>query len=198
MTKTLGDYIADAANGFACGARDEAGVIQLRMNNVTVRGSIDLRTFLRVPCAPREIEFYRLCQGDVLFNNTNSTELVGKTALFEGHPEPVLFSNHFTRLRVNPEMAEPAFLSLYLCHLWHAKVFEKMCHRWIGQSAIKYSQLSKLPVNFPNLDAQRRMAVQLKKQMHEVAAARETIEASADAVELLPAAYLREAIGGLS
>ena len=43
------------------------------------------------------IDEYRLRRGGVVFNNTNSSELVGKSALFQDHAEPVVYSNHFAR-----------------------------------------------------------------------------------------------------
>ena len=95
----LADVIAEAQPGFACGERDGAGIVQLRMNNVTTRGEIYLHRVLRVPAALTDLSRFSLQPGDILFNNTNSVELVGKTALFRGHPEPVVYSNHFTRLR---------------------------------------------------------------------------------------------------
>ena len=47
-------------------------------------------------------------EGDILFNVTNSPQLVGKTALFKGFSEPVTFSNHFLRIRSNRKVVEPA------------------------------------------------------------------------------------------
>lgn len=92
----LGELIREAQLGFASGKRDPGGVVQLRMNNVTNRGRLDWSSTIRVPADSEIIAIYRLEPGDVLFNNTNSTDLVGKTALFEGHTEPVVFSNHFS------------------------------------------------------------------------------------------------------
>lgn len=100
----MGQLIADAKTGFACGERDPKGAVQLRMNNVTNKGGMDWSSFIRVPVTPELIERYHLEKGDVLFNNTNSVELVGKTAYFEGYVEPVVFSNHFTRLRPKKEL----------------------------------------------------------------------------------------------
>jgi len=64
--------------------------MQLRMNNVDTRGNFMWDEFIRVPADAATIEFYRLTKGDVLSNNTNSTELVGKSALFAGHSEPAV------------------------------------------------------------------------------------------------------------
>src|SRR5438128_11258888 len=96
LTK-LGELVEEAASGFACGQRANDGAIQLRMNNVTRRGELDWSSFIRVPVEKAMLDDYSLRDGDVVFNNTNSTEMVGKTALFNNLKEPVVFSNHFTR-----------------------------------------------------------------------------------------------------
>jgi len=45
----LGDVIAEAKPGFACGVRDAKGVVQLRMNNVDTRGKMVWSEFIHVP-----------------------------------------------------------------------------------------------------------------------------------------------------
>ena len=95
----LGDVISEAISGFATSVRASDGVIQLRMNNVDTRGNLVWNGFIRVPADAASMRKYQLRPGDVMFNNTNSTALVGKSAIFESHSEPVVFSNHFTRLR---------------------------------------------------------------------------------------------------
>src|SRR3972149_8466142 len=101
------DVIAESQPGFASGKRDPEGVIQLRMNNLDTRGNILWDEFIRVPAEQIAIKKYALKPSDIVFNNTNSTELVGKSALFNGHVETIVYSNHFTRLRVKPDIADP-------------------------------------------------------------------------------------------
>lgn len=182
--------MAEALPGFACGERDPKGVVQLRMNNVDRRGRIVLEAFLRVPADEEMVARYRLAPGDVMFNNTNSTELVGKTALFTGFSEPVVFSNHFTRLRAAKGL-EPAFLAWWLLQQWQRKVFESVCNRWVGQSAVKNDKLLGLVLPLPPLPEQRRIAGILSEQMQEVEKARKATEAQLEAARALPAAYLR-------
>lgn len=137
----LADVVTEAQGGFAAGQRDPSGTIQLRMNNVTTAGTWDWSSFIRVPADKEAVRFYELRPGDVLFNNTNSTEMVGKSAVFEGHSEAVVFSNHFTRIRTNQAALEPAFLGLWLVHHWQKGEFARLCDRWIGQSAVQRGKL---------------------------------------------------------
>jgi len=190
-TAKLGDLIVEAATGFACGRRANDGAIQLRMNNVTRRGELDWSSFIRVPVEKAMLDDYALRTGDVMFNNTNSTEMVGKTALFNDFDEPVVFSNHFTRLRTKPDALAPDFLALWLHAQWQAGLFARICDRWIGQSAVQRNKLLTLEISLPPLDEQRRIARQLREQLSILAEARAALEAQLAAAESLPAAHLR-------
>ena len=187
----LGEAIVAAQAGFACGERDPHGVVQLRMNNVDTRGRILWDEFIRVPATSDMVRRYQLLSGDVVFNNTNSTELVGKSALFTGHAEPVVYSNHFTRLRVKPALLDPGYLADWLLMQWQLHVFENLCNRWIGQSAINSIKLFALERPLPPLPEQRRIAAILNEQMAAVERARTASEAQLAAAKALPAAYLR-------
>lgn len=192
----LGDVIREAQGGFACGERDPGGVIQLRMNNVTGWGTFDWSSYLRVPADSSTVATYQLQPGDVLFNNTNSTELVGKTALFKSHVEPVVFSNHFTRLRTIPDKLSPQYLALWLQSQWLQRVFENICNRWIGQSAVQRDKLLALELPLPTLPEQRRIAAILSKQMAAVEQTRKALQEELDTISKLPAALLRRAFNG--
>lgn len=187
----LGDVIAEAKPGFASGARDPEGVVQLRMNNVDTRGKMDWSEFIRVPAEESVVNEYQMTAGDVLFNNTNSVELVGKNALFLGFQEPVVYSNHFTRLRVHPQRLDPRYLAAWLLQQWQLKVFESIGNRWIGQSAVKNDKLLALEIPLPPLEEQNRIAAILNEQMGAVERARAAAAAQLAAAKALPAAYLR-------
>ena len=105
----LGDVIGSIQPGFACGDRDPNGVVQVRMNNVTILGSFNWEEVIRVPSGHTEMAKYWLAPGDVLFNNTNSAELVGKSAMFAGFAEPAVYSNHFSRLRPDSTQLDADF-----------------------------------------------------------------------------------------
>jgi len=198
MKVKFGSLITLSQNGFASGVRDSEGVVQLRMNNVTPRGGIALDEVIRVPCEPKQLEAYRIEIGDILFNNTNSTEMVGKSGVFEGHPEPVIFSNHFTRLRVHNEKADARYVGYFLNRLWHQGYFREKCQRWIGQSAFKISQMLDLELDCPELSTQRRIVARLKQQMAATAEMRQAVKEQEDAVTPLFERTLAEAFQGIT
>lgn len=187
----LESVITEATSGFACGQRADDGVIQLRMNNVTRRGELDWSSVLRVPSEMTDLESFALRSGDVLFNNTNSTELVGKTVYFDTFKEPVVFSNHFTRLRADTTKLDPGYLALWLHKKFLDGLFAKICDRWIGQSAVQRSKLLGLEISLPPVTEQRQMAARLREQMAAVEQARTAVQAQLETAQALPAALLR-------
>ncbi len=192
----VGKVLAHVQAGFASGERAKDGVIQLRMNNVDTQGRVVWDSYLRVPACPETIDEYRLLHGDVVFNNTNSTALVGKSALFVGHAEPVVYSNHFTRLRAQRDALSPAYLSAWLNHEWQSGTFAKICNQWIGQSAVKADKLLSLSIPVPPLAEQERIADRLTEQLAAVERARQAARERLAAAKALPAAYLREVFDG--
>lgn len=188
----LEEVIREAQAGFACGLRDPQGIAQLRMNNLDTRGNFVWDDVLRVPHEANDIEQFLIVPGDVLFNNTNSTELVGKSALFESFVEPIVYSNHFTRLRTVTEALLPDFLASWLNHKWQQGVFAAICNRWIGQSAVKADKLLNLNFPLPPLSEQRRIAGVLREQMAAVEKARAAAQARLEVVKTLPASLLRQ------
>lgn len=128
----------------------------------------------------------------MLFSNTNSVELVGKTAYFPGHAEDTTFSNHITRLRVKNDKLDPQYLAYWLQHLWRTGVFASMADRWIGQAAVQRTKLEVLEIFVPSLDHQRRIAAQLKAQLAEIDAARQPARVQADDIALLRRRVLAE------
>ncbi len=187
----LESVITEATTGFACGRRADDGVIQIRMNNVTRRGELDWSNVLRVPSEMTDLESFALRSGDVLFNNTNSTEMVGKTACFDTFKEPVVFSNHFTRLRADKSKLDSGYLALWLHKQFLDGLFAKICDRWIGQSAVQRNKLLGLEISLPPVTEQRRIAARLREQMAEAERARAAVQAQLDAAQKLPAALLR-------
>lgn len=188
----LSEVVEKVNTGFATGKRDPHGVVQLRMNNVSTLGQFDWSVLTRVPESEVGKGSY-LQTGDVLFNNTNSTELVGKSALFVEHTEPVVYSNHFTRLRAKEGKLLPEYLALWLQKQWQNRVFADICNQWIGQSAVQPSKLISLRIPLPPIEKQRQIAIELQTQLIALEEARASAEAQLATLKLLPAALLRTA-----
>jgi type I restriction enzyme, S subunit len=159
----LRELLDDATPGFACGEDLEDGVFQFRMNNITADGQLDLSKRRRVPSDYRNIDRFSLQPGDVLFNATNSPDLVGKTAYFPGLEEPAVFSNHFLRLRPRDSELDGRFLSRWLNLEFQRGRFKGMCRQWVNQATVSRDALLPMKVPLPPLLEQRRIAEILDK-----------------------------------
>ncbi|HXH05343.1 MAG TPA: restriction endonuclease subunit S [Vicinamibacterales bacterium] len=154
----LAEVLADATPGFACGEDVEDGVFQFRMNNVTIEGQLDLTKRRRVPKDYRNIDRFLLRPGDVLFNATNSPDLVGKAAFFPGLEEPAVFSNHFLRLRPRDGEIDGRYLTRWLnLQFLHGR-FRGMCRQWVNQATVSRDALLSLKIPLPPLPEQKRIA----------------------------------------
>jgi restriction endonuclease S subunit len=190
----LADVAQDVQTGFACSARDEEGLPHLRPNNVGTDGKLDLSLVKRVPFEAGDLSRYDLKPEDVLFNNTNSQELVGKTAIFDLEGT-YSFSNHLTRIRVRVDLLIPEWLSLWFQHLWHTRYFERICNRWIGQAGINTEKLSGIEIPLPSLPEQRRIVARIEELTERIDAARRLrAEAAEEAAAILLSA-LAEVFG---
>lgn len=184
----LSSLLEEVQTGFACGESDNDGVAQIRMNNVDVDGRLRLDSVRRVPKHLADVAKFGLVDGDILFNNTNSPELVGKTALFTGAQEPFVFSNHFTRLRVSRKRVDPRYVARWLAKERNRGVFSRLCNQWVNQASVRKEALLALEVPLPEtLEEQRRIADILDKAD---AIRRKRKEAIALTEELLRSAFL--------
>lgn len=178
--------LAEMQPGYACGKKDVAGgVVHLRMNNVTREGAFDTTLLRRIPkdIAAKQGKFAE--KGDVIFVNTNSTELVGKSVVFPGWSEPCAFSNHLTKLRPNPEKLHPVWLHLCFRKLWLDGYFAANCVEFIGQSTFNKEQLRELEIPVPPLAEQRRLVARIEALTSRLEQARQARQAALAEAETL-------------
>ena len=84
----------------------------LRVANV-MDGWIDTKNVLEMPFTEKEIHRYRLLPGDILLNEGQSLELVGRSAIYRGEPPTCCFQNTLIRFRPNQETAGSFAQSLF-------------------------------------------------------------------------------------
>ncbi|PWH20695.1 MAG: restriction endonuclease subunit S [Ardenticatenia bacterium] len=153
------DNILLVRNGFAQGEHNETGkgVPHLRPFNVTDDGNIDLSQ-IKYVAPPPDDDSHWIRPGDVIFNNTNSEELVGKTAFFSEKGRFVL-SNHMTIVRVlKPNIVDAYWLARTLHHLWYLGLFRGLCRRHVNQASISLERLKGVELPLPPLPEQRAIA----------------------------------------
>jgi len=145
-------------SGIGAGKQDQAidqnGIIQIRPTNIDENG---LLKFDRNIYLPFEAKADTLDVGDVLFNNTNSQELVGKTAILKEQKE-LCYSNHITRIKVDQNKLVPDFLWVILNVYQKNRVFYSICTNWNNQSGIGLELLKSLKIPLPPLEKQTEIA----------------------------------------
>ena len=139
VVAALGDAVGDIRPGFPSGSHNEdgIGVPHLRPMNIDRRGRLTLEQLKYVPPASD----LRVFRGEVLFNNTNSRELVGKTAPVDLDGEWA-FSNHMTRLHPPPGLSY-RFLAYQLHYLWEEGYFRLRCTQHVNQASISVRTLAR-------------------------------------------------------
>ncbi len=154
-TVTLGAIIIRSQYGLSLrGAR--SGAVPILRMNCQQDGRVLFRDLQFVNLDPRTLEQYRLRKGDLLFNRTNSYELVGRTALFDSDREAV-FASYLIRLGVDDERVDPRFLNFYLnSHAVQVRL-KALATRGVSQSNISAGKLKDLPVLLPPLAEQQRI-----------------------------------------
>ena len=162
-SRSLADWGVSAEPGFASGKHNSAGtgITHLRPMNIDRDGRLDFGT---VKSVDPNVSTKRIEAGDILFNNTNSPELVGKTAVFE-QSEPLAFSNHMTRLRVPAESVDPKFLAIRLHTLWRDGYFKQICSNHVNQASVSTKTLLEVVVAMPPLDVQQRIVETLEDHL---------------------------------
>jgi len=166
----LGEVCEEIKSGFAYGKSEVngEGVPHLRPMNINSVGELVWEGTKFIP-VDKFIgkEYYQLRKGDVLFNNTNSKELVGKTCFVNEDIEGG-YSNHITRIRVKKEIYNPQFLSIFLHYLWRTGLFLNLCNKWVGQAGINSSTLSNIEVPLPPLEVQEELIKQINIEQDQI------------------------------
>ena len=158
---TIKEVVADVRYGSSRPAVDGGKYPYLRMNNITYSGELDLTDIKRINVPESELEKCTVRRGDVLFNRTNSKELVGKTCVYN-QDEMMVLAGFVIRVRVN-ERVLPDFLSTFLNTDFSKKMLSGMCKAAIGQANINAREMQNIGIYIPPVELQRQF-VQFKEQ----------------------------------
>lgn len=150
-TGVIGDMLESAKYGSSEKADLHGDVPILRMNNLTYTGEMNL-TDLKYIASDKAEEKYTVRPGDILFNRTNSKELVGKTAVYEG-PTPMAYAGYLVRARTLPEHA-PEYISAFLNSVWGKSTLRAMCKNIVGMANINAREFQGIEVPIPPSELQ--------------------------------------------
>ncbi|MFH8119679.1 MAG: restriction endonuclease subunit S [Candidatus Aenigmatarchaeota archaeon] len=196
-SKSLEEFVIEFKSGFPLAKRfrKDKGIPQLRPNNIGFYGNLDLSSLTFVPEEKVNLKEYGLKSGDVLFNNTNSKELVGRAVLIKSDLD-YTFSNHITRLRINQKIVKPEWLVIALNYLWLQGYFLTRCRKWIGQAGINTKMLKHVKVPIPSLEEQERIAEYFDKLQEKIIILKKHQEETRKEIEMLTSSILNKAFTG--
>jgi type I restriction enzyme S subunit len=154
----IGDLFAETLYGTSARANDlRQGIAVVRMNNIDSEGRVDLKSLKYIELPESEITRLELRRGDILFNRTNSQELVGKTGLWVDRLKAVPAS-YLIRIRVRENLVLPEFVWAYMNTRFFKGLLLDMARRAIGMANINAIELRSLPAFLPPLERQRKFA----------------------------------------
>jgi len=170
--RRMRDLIGLIQYGTSEKAHDEpSGVPVLRMNNI-IGGQLDVSNLKYLHLSRSELEKLKLVDGDILFNRTNSKELVGKCAVFHESGEYV-FASYLIRVRLKPNVADPDFVAFIINSPIGRRQIDTLSRQIIGQANINTEELKSLEIPLPSLAIQREIMARVKELRAEIAAERQ-------------------------
>jgi type I restriction enzyme S subunit len=147
----LGDVCEKPKYGTSTKSDINGDVPVLRMGNLQ-EGEVDWEK-LKFTSDEQEVEKYNLEAGDILFNRTNSPELVGKTSIYRGDRKAI-YAGYLIRVRVDRKKLRPEFLN-YILNSNYARIWAREVKTdGVSQSNINASKLSDFEFVLPSLDDQ--------------------------------------------
>ncbi len=193
----ISDLVEEIKSGFACAKTNkiEDGIVHLRTNNINTGGQLDLSVITKIPESFVDTDVYNLKSGDVLFNNTNSAELVGKSTYIV-EDLPYAFSNHMTRLRVKKNIINPKWLNVIFQKLWREGYFKRLSTQWVNQAGINQYKLLSIEILLPPLSQQKKIIAYLDSLSEKVKELKKLQWETAQDLSALSKSILHQAFKG--
>jgi type I restriction enzyme S subunit len=154
----LSDAARDFSYGSAAKSSRSGSIPVLRMGNIQ-DGRLDWSDLVYTS-DPKEISKYRLAPGDVLFNRTNSPELVGKTAVYQGERNAI-YAGYLIRIRCTDRL-----LPDYLSYCLNSPAGRDYCWQvksdGVSQSNINAKKLAAFEFGLPGIEEQHEIVDRVK------------------------------------
>ena len=148
----------------------------LRVANV-FDDRIDTSDVLKMNFEPSEATEYELASGDVLLNEGQSPNLVGRAAIYRGEVPGSCFQNTLIRFRSGPDV-EPEFALLVFRQYLYSGIFRKVA-RWSTNIAhLGLRRFQALPFPLPPLEEQKLIADEAQRRLDATTSQVSAVQAS--------------------
>jgi len=154
---------------------NSSGISVLRMGNI-FEGRLGLDDLKYLPQNHSEIPDLLLEEGDLLFNRTNSPELVGKSAVYLGKPKPCSFASYLIRVQFNKKV-NSSLISFYVNSIHGRNWIKAVVSQQVGQANVNGTKLQALAVPLPPQIEQNEIVEEVERCLsvaEEIGAAVET------------------------
>lgn len=176
-------------------SEDSNGIPILRMGNIQ-DGKLIFEGLKYLPSDFPDLEKYKLQDGDVLFNRTNSAELVGKSAVYkEKHPASV-FASYLIRVRSNADLCQPDLLSYFINSPFGKIYIKSVVSQQVGQANVNGTKLANMPIPLPPLTEQYDIVAEIERRFTIIDEMEKTIQQSLKQAERLRQSILKQAFEG--
>ena len=158
--KKVGELTTEMRYGTSRPACEGGKYNYLRMGNINNEGYLNLNDLKKIDIPDNEVEKCIVKRGDVLFNRTNSLELIGKTCLFDLE-EPMVIAGYLIRVRF-----KETILPLYFTRLFNLSEIKKklrsMAKGAVNQANINAKELASISIPLPPLSLQQSFASKIE------------------------------------
>lgn len=139
-----------------------------------------------------ELAKWRMEPGDILFSHINSESHIGKTAIYKGHPDPLIHGMNLLLMRADTGRVMPEYLFAVLNTESVRAAYRQRCKRAVNQASLNQKDISVLEVAVPPIDAQKRFCCLAENLLRQV----ESQQNATDNIELLFDNLLHRAFTG--
>lgn len=189
--KTIDELCTSLKYGTSKKSKPEGSVVVLRMGNLQ-NGEIDWSNLMYTDDKD-DIEKYLLKKGDVLFNRTNSPELVGKTSIYCGE-YPAIYAGYLIKLDYGKDI-----IGEYLNYMMNSTKAKHYCYTvktdGVSQSNINAKKIGAFEIPVPTIEEQQEIVNILDKLLAKYNKIK-NLEQQLEKIELLKKAILAKAFRG--
>jgi type I restriction enzyme S subunit len=168
--RRLGELLTIAQYGLSDVATSNGEFPMLRMMNIDSGQAVE-NDLKYVDLRQVDYQRYRLETGDVLFNRTNSYELVGRTGVYELGGKHV-FASYLVRLRTDAAALDPAYLCAFLNAPIGRRQVMSYATRGVSQTNVSASSLKRILIPLPPLEYQKETTAALRSMSDVASSAR--------------------------
>jgi restriction endonuclease S subunit len=151
----LGELLTTAQYGLSESLHSNGQYPVLRMMNLE-DGKATANDLKYLDLPDSEFETYRLVPGDVLFNRTNSYELVGRTGVYD-LPSDFVFASYLVRLKTKMDRLLPEYLCAFLRAPIGRRQVMSFATRGVSQTNVNASNLKRVLIPVPPLGYQKEL-----------------------------------------